>query len=148
MSALRLQAPPLSLFSLEVNPWTEPFWRAAADGKLVAARCQDCATFRHPPVAYCGRCQSQRIEYVELSGEGEIYSFTVVRRAVRQGLSAIVPYVPAVVSLPDAPGVRMVGAIVGCDVEEVRIGLPVVVHWVAGEGDARFAHWRLKRDGE
>jgi uncharacterized OB-fold protein len=144
MLTSQAQAPPLSLFRLAKDRWTEPFWQAAAEERLVAARCGRCKTFRHPPGPYCANCLSQQIEYVNLSGKGEIYSFTVVRRTALPGLAEIVPYVPAVITLADAPGIRMVGAIVGCDVSEVRIGRPVVVSWVHGKDASSFPHWRLE----
>lgn len=103
---------------------TEPFWKAAKERRLVAPRCARCGHFRMPPTAFCPECQSMDIDWVELSGEAEIYSFAVVHGF--PGYPDLI-LVPAVVELPDAPGTRLVTNIVGVDPETVSIGMRVRV---------------------
>ncbi|MFA5884804.1 MAG: Zn-ribbon domain-containing OB-fold protein [Acidimicrobiia bacterium] len=54
------------------------FWEAAAAGRLVAQRCSDCGRFRHPPRPMCPQCHSLAVDIVDLSGEGTIYSFSIL----------------------------------------------------------------------
>ena len=62
-----------------------------------------------PPTAFCWRCRSREIEWVDLPGTGNIY------------------YVIAVVSLDGAEGARLITNIVGVDVDNVAIDMPVQV---------------------
>jgi uncharacterized OB-fold protein len=120
---------PAELGILTPDTWTEPFWVACAEHRLVIPRCTSCGTFRMPPSPFCFVCQAKEIEWVEQSGAGTVYSFTIVRHAVIPEVAESVPYVPAVIELPDAPGARLVCQLVGVDPETVHIGMPVVVVW-------------------
>ena len=48
-------------------------------------RCTNCGTFRFPPAAFCWVCRQQDVEWIEHDGNGELYSFTVIRHAVIPG---------------------------------------------------------------
>ena len=106
---------PADLYHLNPDQWTEPYWKAAQEHRLVAPRCVSCLTFRLPPGPVCPTCRSQDVNWIELSGKGVIYTFTVVRHAPVPSLTDSVPYVIAVVSLPDAGGQRLITNIVNCD---------------------------------
>jgi hypothetical protein len=120
---------PASLARLAPDAWTEPFWRAAREHRLVAPRCRACGAFRMPPGPYCWRCRTQPVDWVELSGRGTVYTCSVTRQALVPFLREAVPYVVAVVELEGAPGVRLVGNVLDVDPAEVRIGMPVRVAW-------------------
>ncbi|GAB2857369.1 Zn-ribbon domain-containing OB-fold protein [Nocardioides pacificus] len=115
---------PTEVVQITTNPVTEPFWQAAKERRLVAPRCTSCSTFRLPPTPYCPECQSDGVEFVELSGRAEVYSFAVVH-----GFPGLpdVTLVPVVVDLPDAPGARLVSNLVGVDPADVAIGMQLVV---------------------
>jgi uncharacterized OB-fold protein len=120
---------PASIVSLHPDEWTAPFWLAAAEHRLVAPKCTACGTFRLPPAPFCWRCRAQDVEWVELSGRGTVYSFTITRQALIPQLKDSVPYVAAVIELEGAPEVRLVSNVVDVDPESVRIGMPVAVAW-------------------
>jgi uncharacterized protein len=82
-----------------------------------------------PPTPFCPNCRSQAIHWVTLSGRGTVYSYTVVTRAVLAGMDEFLPYVPAVISLPDAGAVRLVSNVVDAPVAEIRVGSEVQVVW-------------------
>jgi hypothetical protein len=121
--------PPAALAALHANPWTEPFWRAAAEHRLVAPRCADCGTFRMPPSAFCHACQSQRIDWLPLAGRGTVYSYTIVRRALIPLLEGSIPHVIAVIELAGAPGARLVSNVIDVAPERVAVGMAVEVAW-------------------
>ncbi|MFG2446534.1 Zn-ribbon domain-containing OB-fold protein [Nocardia fluminea] len=50
-------------------------------GTLFGTRCDGCSRVAVPAVAYCERCFEPATEWVELSGEGIVESFTVVHIA-------------------------------------------------------------------
>ncbi|GAA4663578.1 Zn-ribbon domain-containing OB-fold protein [Gordonia humi] len=109
---------------ITTSPTTEPFWEAAKERRLVAPKCADCATFRLPPTPYCPECQSARVDWTELAGEAEVYSFAVVH-----GFPGLpdVTLVPVVVDLPDAPGARLVSNVIDVDSSAVSIGMKLTV---------------------
>lgn len=117
---------PSDYVTITTNPVTEPFWQAAKQRRLVAPRCGSCGHFRLPPTPYCPECQSREVEFVELSGRAEIYSFAVVH-----GFPGYpdITLVPVVVELPDAPGARLVSNLVDVDPADVAIGQQLVVDY-------------------
>ncbi len=100
-----------------------PFWRAAAQGKLLLQRCRRCSSFIYYPRPFCPTCLSDDLEWKEASGRGTVYTYTVVRRAATPAFADKVPYVLAIVELEEGP--RMLTNIVGCPPEEVSVGMPV-----------------------
>jgi hypothetical protein len=120
---------PAEFAELAPDAWTEPFWLAAREHRLVVPRCTNCATFRFPPSPFCWNCTHQDVDLVEVAGTGTVYTYTVARHAVVPDLADYVPYVVAVVELDDAPGVRMIVNIVESDPETVRIGDRVRIVW-------------------
>ncbi|KFG90942.1 Nucleic-acid-binding protein containing a zn-ribbon [Sphingobium herbicidovorans NBRC 16415] len=119
--------PPDHLFSLVTDQWTEPYWSAAAAHRLVAPRCAECGKFRMPPTPFCPNCRSQRIDWVQLSGEGTVYSYSVVAVPIFPEMADSVPYITAVVELADAGGVRLISNIVEAPLSSVHVGAPVRV---------------------
>lgn len=120
-------APAEGLFTLTTDRWTRPFWDAAADGWLTACRCAGCGAFRMPPTPFCPECRSQAVDWPRLPGTGTVFSYTVVRRAIAPGMEGALPYVPALIDLDEAPGARLIAAIVGCELADLRIGARVRV---------------------
>ena len=98
------------------NPETTAYWAAARDGKLVIRRCSACGEVHYYPRALCPFCFSDATAWLECSGRGTIYSFSVLRRAP-------VPYALAYVTLAEGP--TMMTNIVDCDLDAIRIGQPV-----------------------
>lgn len=121
--------PPMPTAEIETNMWTRPFWEAAAQHELVSCRCAACATFRMPPTPFCPSCQSQDIEWVELPGTGTVFSYTIVSRAIFQGMEDSLPYVPAIITLDNADSVRLISNVVDSPIDEIAIGARVEVLW-------------------
>ena len=63
------------------------------------------------------------LDWVEASGRGTVYSFTVARRPTAPQWAGEGAYIIAIVELEE--GGHMTTNIVECDVESVRIGMPV-----------------------
>jgi len=104
---------------------TLPFWQAAAEHRLVVQRCTACGHTRLPPAPLCPACRSADCDWKELSGRGEVYTYTTVHRPIAAGQK--LPYVVAVIALEDAGGLRMISNLVGVEPEAVAIGMPVEV---------------------
>jgi len=129
MTAPLAKSPAEVLFTPTMDQWTEPFWKAAGEHRLVAPQCHDCKRFRMPPTPFCPYCLSQRLDWPTLSGKGTIYSYSIVTRAIMPGMDESLPYVPALVELPDAEKVRLITNVVGVPLDAIAIGAAVTVVW-------------------
>ncbi len=108
-----------------VSPETRPYWEAARAGKLLIKRCAACGKHHFYPRAQCPRCRSLDTEWVEATGDGTIYSWTVMRRAAP-------PVAIAYVTLDE--GVSMFTNIVDCDMDGLAIGQRVKVAFEEKDG--------------
>src|SRR5512139_3489725 len=79
---------------------TTPYWAWAKKGEL-----------RFPPRPMCPVCNSQRDEWVPMSGTGTIYSWIVVHPPVLPAFAADAPYAVVLVQLDDDPTLRLVGTV-------------------------------------
>jgi uncharacterized OB-fold protein len=100
------------------------FWTSGADGRLRFLRCQGCGYYLHPPSPRCPQCGSRELAPEPVSGDGEVFSYTVNHQPWDGGTE---PWVIALVALPDQEGLRLTTNIVGCPPEDVRIGMAVRV---------------------
>jgi uncharacterized OB-fold protein len=128
MSNVLSQALPGDHVHIGMDPWTEPFWQAAKEHRLTAAKCGDCGHFRMPPTPFCPECQSQNTEWPTLPGTGTVYSFAICNKSPFPGVEDFV-YVPVIVDLDGAPGARLVSNLIGVDPTTVQIGMRVKVDW-------------------
>lgn len=108
------------------------FWRSGADGTLRVLRCGTCRTWVHPPQPVCPGCLGRAVAFEPTSGRGRVYSFTVNEHPWNPTVP--LPYVIAVVELDEQPGLRITSNVVGCDADEVVIGMPVCVRFVEDDG--------------
>ncbi len=107
-----------------IEPNTEAFFTS---GRMLIQRCTACGYLQHPPEDICHACQRFAFDLQECSGRGTIFSFTVVHHAVHPSLET--PYTVVLVSLDDAPHVRIVGNLIDVPHEEVHIGMSVRALW-------------------
>ena len=133
--------PPPLMTDAYPDEYTEPFWTATQREQLTAPRCTNCGTFRMPPHRFCAVCQHQDLEWVALPGTGNVYSFIIVRQALRPDMSGFIPYVPAVIEADGAPGMRFISNVVDCEPEQVAIAMPVRVAWDHLSEQMVFPRW-------
>jgi uncharacterized protein len=129
MSA-RSVVPDLSALEVPWDVWSEPFWQATAERKLLMPRCTDCGTFRWPAGPFCPECQSQKVSWVP-PGQGHIYSFTVLPIQSDDKDAAQRHRVPVLVEFDQAKGVRLVSALIDAPLDGIAIGDAVGVDWIA-----------------
>jgi hypothetical protein len=122
---------------------TLPFWQAAAQHRLVVQRCTGCGHTRLPPAPVCPECRSADADWPELSGRGEIYTYTIVHRPI--AANQPLPTVIAVIALEGAGGVRMISNVVGAESEQLSIGAPVELVWEDMSADLAIPRFRLAR---
>jgi len=100
------------------------FWAGAAAGELRLPRC-GCGAFRWYPRDRCRDCGAAPYEWVRTSGRGTLFSWAVVRRALYEPFATLVPYATGLVALAEDSRVRIATRLVDCDVETLRIDMPV-----------------------
>jgi uncharacterized OB-fold protein len=122
---------------------TLPFWQAAAEHRLVVQRCTACGHTRLPPAPICPECRATDADWQELSGRGEIYTYTIVHRPIAAGQP--LPCVIAVIALEGSGGLRLMSNVVGAKPEEIAIGLPVELVWEDMSPDLAIPRFRLAR---
>ncbi len=112
-----------------IHPWTQPFWQAAREHRLVVQRCQDCGRNIFYPRLHCPFCLSGKLGWIECSGRGRVYTFSVVQNNAPSAFNDDMPFVIAIVRLEE--GVQIMTNIVGCNPAEVRCDMPVSVTFEA-----------------
>lgn len=120
---------PPALTESFADRYSEPFWLAAVEGRVSVPKCDACGTVVVPPKPYCFECLGQAFTWIDLPGTGTIYTFTVVRHPLHPGLADVVPYVSGIIDLDgtQGAGARLMGNIIECAPEAVRIGDKVEV---------------------
>ena len=104
-----------------------PWWQAAAEHRLLVQRCGDCAQQRLPAAPICPSCRSDTADWQEVSGRGELYTYTIVHRAIAADQQ--LPFVIAVIDLEGADGVRIISNLVETAPEDLQIGMAVEDVW-------------------
>ncbi len=106
------------------------FWLGCREHRLVVQRCGSCGTWRFPPRPRCASCQSADMSWEEVSGRGEVVSFTMCHPPVLPAYADRVPYNVIVVQLAEGP--HVVSNLVDGDPE---VGMPVAVTFVDVDGE-------------
>jgi uncharacterized OB-fold protein len=112
-----------------VSPGTEPFWDATRRHALVLPWCTACERAMWYPREVCPACLESNIEWRPAAGIGTVYATTVNHLPGPGRDASDVPYVVALIDLSE--GVRMMSNVVNCAPDEVVVGMPVQITWMA-----------------
>ena len=110
----------------------EHFWLGGAEGELRFLRCQACGFWIHPPQPICPSCLSRELAVEAVSGRATVFTFTVNWQPWLPNFDP--PYVVAIVALPEQDDFRLTTNIVGCEHDEVHIGMEVEVEFEDYDG--------------
>src|SRR5262249_3736787 len=118
------------------------YWDALGRHELRLQRCRDCNAFRFYPSPMCHApdCMSLEYDWVQVSGRGEVYTYTVVHRPVSEAWVEDTPYVIAMIKLAEGP--FMMSNVIDCRPSDVRIGLPVHVTFRDVTDDVTLPYFR------
>ena len=95
-------------------------------GKFLIKRCTACGEPHYFPRTLCPFCFSDKTVWEESSGEGEIYTFSLMRK------SATGPYAIGCVTLKEGPS--LLTNFVDCDMDKLKIGQKVKVVFKPTDG--------------
>ena len=93
---------------------------ALKENRLMGLKCKQCGVITVPPKIACGSCASTEMDVVELSGRGEICTFTTVFVAP-EGRESEVPYIIVMVELDESPWVM--GNLIGIEPDKASMAL-------------------------
>ena len=106
--------------------FSEPFWEGTRHKKLMLQYCRSTGQYQfypRPVSVFTGRVD---LEWREVSGHGEVFSYTIAHVA-RPPFAEHVPYIIATVQLDE--GVNVIANIVDCTLDSLAIGLRVQPFW-------------------
>ena len=116
------------------------FFEAAARGELLYQRCPSCNHVQFYPRQICTACGGTPA-WATASGRGVVHTFTIVRQNGMPPFKDELPYAVAMIELEE--GVRMMGGVTGCPVEQVRIGMAVEAYAIECEPGMAVPFWRI-----
>ena len=103
---------------MELKMTTKEFLEALRQDRLLGLKCKVCGAINTPPIAICSECDSLELETVELSGQGQIRTYTVIW-AAPEGFQP--PYVIGLVETDEGPW--LMANILGVDPELADMSL-------------------------
>ena len=116
------------------------FYEGLKEGKVYATKCKDCQKVYFPPMVDCPECLTTGLDWVELSSDAEIETFThvVVRPTTFQQYK---PYTVAIGRLKE--DVKVLAWLTGFKISEVKVGMKAkLVARVTSEGNATYEFTR------
>lgn len=117
---------------------TEKFWEATKQHKLTYPQCPDCGTIVWYPRSWCTGCGGKNLVWKESSGNGTLYTYSVVRQNRNPAFKDLGAYAIGFVDLDE--GVRIMSNIVGVanPVTDIKVGMRVKVQW-EDQGDGQVS---------
>jgi uncharacterized OB-fold protein len=125
------------------NPVLAPHWQAAARGELVIPFCANCHRAQWPPRPNCLVCHSFDMEWRTIEPCGVLFSYFVAHKALHPAFEGEVPYASGVVTL--SAGVKMLGRLVGVELADICIGMPVRTRFVERASGVTLVFWEPDR---
>ena len=104
-----------------------PFWEGLLEHRFCVPRCRHCGDFNWVPYPACRTCLSEEQEWVNVSGDATVWSYSVVYRG--PGAFALeTPYVVVLAKLTEEPRPCIVTSnLINADPNAIRIGMPIKV---------------------
>jgi uncharacterized OB-fold protein len=104
----------------------ESFYKFIGEGKVMAARCNECGTLQMPPRPICTNCYSTDLKWVPMSGKGELLTYTIIHVAPKQ-FEKLTPYAVGIVKLAEGP--QLLGMIRNAQQGQLKIGMPLTIEF-------------------
>ena len=105
-------------------------------------RCRSCHAAQFPAEWVCHGCAGDDLEWTEVAPRGRVFSWERIWQPFHAALKTSCPYLVVLVELDDAPGVRMLGNLLGDPRQNVEIEAPVEAVFEQ-HGDHALVQWRV-----
>lgn len=122
------------------------FWNAARAGRLEIQRCVGCRRWNHAPGLICPACGSRDLAFEPVSGRGTLFSWTLIKEAPAPGFRDLVPLIVGIVELAEQPHLLLPANIQGVRLEDLRLGMPLVVTFEQVSADCTLPQFRTAGD--
>ena len=96
------------------------FWKGLKEGRFLTTKCKTCGRISFPPTRDCPDCLTTNIEWVQLSGDAQLESFTLIT-ARPTSFANHTPYIVAIGRLKE--NVKVLAWLAGVDLKDVKIGM-------------------------
>jgi uncharacterized OB-fold protein len=122
MSLTMIKVPRKRSYPPRVSAFTEPFWKALAERRLITTFCTRCGKPSFVPKPICPHCWSDAVEWEDLVTRGELYSWTRVHAAP----SAFIEEAPFALGIIDLEiGLRLACRLYEADQCDFVPGMPM-----------------------
>jgi len=118
-----MSAPPDGIPLPRPTALSKPHWEGCQAGVLRVQRCRDCAEYVFVPQPVCTNCLAETLEWVDSSGRGTLYSYTIIHRPQQPAFD--VPYVAIIVEMEE--GWHMLSNLKEAPLEVIEIGMRLEV---------------------
>ena len=111
----------------QLQDWNRPFFEGGFRNELILQRCRECDRYIYYPRPICHHCASFDLEWVQVSGEATLFSFTKVWSPEHPYFKPDVPITIGTVELQIGP--MMFARIQTDDETELEIGMALEVEF-------------------
>ena len=108
------------------------YWDKLAAGSLWLQFCPACGQYVFYPRQHCPFCWNSGLDWRQVSGEGHLYSYSIVYVSALPEFKDQVPYIYALVELSE--GIRLTANLIECPLDQLKVGLPVKLALVKKDG--------------
>lgn len=115
----------------------EKFFNGLREGVVYASKCRSCGETYFPPQADCTKCKSSDIEFLKLSGEAELETYTVIN-IKPSTFTHYKDYVVAIGKLKE--GVKALAWLEVDDPSKIRIGMKLKLEVVKREPEGVYTY--------
>jgi len=125
-------------------PTPSRYWREIPQRyRLEAEQCKKCGYIAFPPRLVCPQCGARIFEKVTLPDTGSVLTYTIIR-VPPHPFSDQAPYAVGIATLDN--GVRLMGQIVDCEFEELKVGMKVRLEFrkISTDGEAGVIYYGYK----
>jgi uncharacterized OB-fold protein len=130
----------------EPDAVSKPFWDAVDQKKLMLQYCTTCSKLQYPIRPNCIECgKTDSLTWREVEGKGHILETMVVHDTRVERRKVDVPFIVALVSLDEDPGINFLSNLPGTPAHQAPQGAPVELIFEPLEGvEGRFIHeWKV-----
>ena len=125
-----------------------PFWQGLRERRLLVQCCTQCNAWQFGPEWICHDCHTFDPDWAEVPPVGRIFSCERVWHPVHPALKDHGPYIVVLVELLHAPGLRLLGNLLGDPHQKVEIGAQVAGFFEdhqpsGGISNFTLLQWRL-----
>jgi len=120
---------PLDLkYKWSAGPQLQKFFEGLQEGKIIGNKCSKCGHALIPPVPVCPKCHVEMGDFMELSHQGTVISYSFVVDPIYEpgtGRMRQVPYTIASIVLDGEPDAAFFHKLEETDPAKVKIGMRV-----------------------